>query len=576
MSIAFFCPRCSKKLKAGDDFAGKRVRCSGCTNVVSVPRSGPVPQTSSPSAVPPKIPAPQRSGAPTAPPVAPGRLNPWWYVGGGGAVGLVVLCILLFAVLGRRADTKLASAGWQEVKLERDRTKIEEPPPSPATPAEPQKPRADSEVPPSKQPAPTKIDLAPPALVDEPPAKRPLVKPLPPPKQAMIPPFDFANPEKSDRLVLPVADDGPIGPVPAVWEGHTNRVRNLAWTDDGKFVLSVSGDIGVGAARGDGMTRPPDYSIRVWDASRGTQIHMLEMEEPVVGLAASPGGRLAVFGNNGIYRDGRMIEAKDRNIRMLDVLEKKQIHFPGTGDPSAPGGERPARPRFQGSDGTVFDTTFSPDRRLVASVANGNDNLFVWEAATGKLLMRGQDSTPLLGFLRGFMAIRFTPDGRQIVCSGSNRIWVYDLATGRRSAPLLSHRDLVWSLAVTQTSDGRTIAISGGGSRPDLSRSGFILGAKDYAIRLWDLDARREVRKFVGHRYDVMSLVFRPKSQQFLSASLDGTVRLWDGETGKLLRTFEGHVGAAYAVAVSPDGDFAVSGGSDCTIRRWELPPLPN
>jgi hypothetical protein len=562
MSIAFFCPRCSKKLKAGDDFAGKRVRCSGCTNIVSVPRSGPIPQTSSPPDLPPRLPVPQASGVPTARPVSPGPSKHWWYVGGGSAAGLIVLCIVLFAVLGKRAETKVASADWREVKLEGDRTKIEEPPapPRPATAAEP---------------APAKIDRAPSALVEETPAKRPLVKPLlppAPPKQALIPRFDFADPEKSDRLVLPVADDGPIGPVPAVWEGHTNLISNLAWTDDGKFVVSVSGDFG--SARIDKKTRPPDYSIRIWDASRGKQLHKLETKEPLFGLASSPGGRLAVFGNSGVYVNGRWVDAKDRDVHMLDLLDKNEIHFPGTGDPTAPGGERPARPRFQGSTGTVFDTTFSPDRRLVASAVGSLDNLFVWEAATGKLLLRRREFPPP-DFAHGSTAVRFTPDGQQIVCAGNNRIWVYDVATGRKTATLLSHRDIVWSLAVTQAPDGRTLAISGGGSRVDFDGN-VIPGARDYAIRMWDLGSRREVRKFVGHRNDVLSLVFRPKSQQFLSASLDGAVRLWDGDTGELLRTFEGHVGGVRAVAVSPKGDFAVSGGNDCVIRRWELPPLPN
>jgi WD40 repeat protein len=562
MSIAFFCPRCSKKLKAGDGFAGKRVLCSGCSNVVVVPRSGPVPRTAGPSVMPPKLPAPQPGGIPATRLVPSGPSSPWWYVGGGSAAGLVLLCVILFAASGKRAETKVASADWGESKLERDRKKTEEP----------TSPVRATAVEPPKQPAPPKIDRAPPVPVEEPPRKRPLVKPLPPVKQALIPPFDFRDLEKSDRLALPLSADAPIGPVPATWQGHTNRVRNLAWTDDGKFVVSVSGDIG--SMVGDGNTRLPDFSIRVWDASRGTQIHMFEMEEPVVGLAGSPGGRLAVFGNSGVYRNGRFVDAKDRNLRMFDVLEKKQIHYPGTGDPMAPGGEIPAQPRFQGSDGTVFDTSFSPDRRLVASVANGNDNLFVWETATGKLLMRGREAPPL-GFLQGFRAIRFTPDGRQIVCAGYNRIWVYDVATGRRTATLLSHRDLVWALAVMQTPDGKMMAISGGGSRDDFNSGGQVPGNRDYAIRLWNLETRREVRKFVGHQHDVLSLVFRPKSQQFLSASLDGTIRLWDGDTGELLRTFEGHVGGAFAVAVSPNGDFAVSGGDDCTIRRWELPPLP-
>jgi WD40 repeat protein len=578
MSIAFYCPNCSKKLKAGEEFAGKRVRCSGCKNVVAVPRSGPVMPSTRPSAVAPKMPGPRRS-VPTGQPVPRGLSKDWWYLGGGVAAGLVVLCVVLFAVAGKRAETEVAQVGSatsREVKLEPDRTKIEEltasTPSLPSTPGvKPRESSANSAIAPLKESAPKENDRAQPAPIEEPPAKRPLVKPLPPAK--LVPQFDFGDLEKSDRIVVPLNVGEPLGLVPAVWEGHTNLIGNLAWTDDAKFVVSASGDFG--SPSGDQKARPPDYSIRIWDASRGTQIHKLEVKEPLFGLASSPGGRLAVFGYSGVYRNGRWVDAKDRNLHMLDVLEKNEIYFPGTGDPAAPGGERPALPRFRGSTGTVFDTAFSPDRRLVASVANGFDNLFVWETTTGKLLMRrGEVSPP--GFPLGSTAVRFTPDGRKIVCAGNNRVWIYDLATGRKTATLLGHRDRVLSLAVTQTPEGRMLAISGGGSRVDLNGNGFVLGAKDYAIRMWDLDARREIRQFAGHRKDVTSLVFRPKSQQFLSASHDGTVRLWDGETGELLRTFEGHVGGIHALAVSPNGDFAVSGGNDCLIHRWELPPLPN
>src|SRR5688572_19109996 len=40
MSLLFNCPKCDKKLKIQDELAGKRVKCPGCGQVVSVPPMG--------------------------------------------------------------------------------------------------------------------------------------------------------------------------------------------------------------------------------------------------------------------------------------------------------------------------------------------------------------------------------------------------------------------------------------------------------------------------------------------------------------------------------------------------------
>ncbi len=49
---------------------------------------------------------------------------------------------------------------------------------------------------------------------------------------------------KADKLTIPLPPlpkDAP--PPPQVWDGHTNHIRGVAFTDDGKYIVSVSGDI---------------------------------------------------------------------------------------------------------------------------------------------------------------------------------------------------------------------------------------------------------------------------------------------------------------------------------------------
>ena len=51
----------------------------------------------------------------------------------------------------------------------------------------------------------------------------------------------------------------------------------------------------------------------------------------------------------------------------------------------------------------------------------------------------------------------------------------------------------------------------------------------------------------------------------------DRVVRLWDLEAGKEIKKFEGHPGAVLGVAFSPDGKRALSSDSNCTIKLWKL-----
>jgi serine/threonine protein kinase len=56
------------------------------------------------------------------------------------------------------------------------------------------------------------------------------------------------------------------------------------------------------------------------------------------------------------------------------------------------------------------------------------------------------------------------------------------------------HRDTVWSVAFSP--DGR-YALSGGGDNYELGR---LVPGSDYSVRLWDTQAKREARRFTGHR----------------------------------------------------------------------------
>jgi WD40 repeat protein/mono/diheme cytochrome c family protein len=115
-----------------------------------------------------------------------------------------------------------------------------------------------------------------------------------------------------------------------------------------------------------------------------------------------------------------------------------------------------------------------------------------------------------------------------------------------------------------QSSQANSMAFS-----PDGKRA--LIASPDKTVRLWDVEAERELRRFVGHTASVWSVAFSPDGSRALSGSMDTTFRLWDVDTGRELRRLQGHEGLVTAVAFSPDGRRALSGGYDHAVILWDL-----
>lgn len=78
------------------------------------------------------------------------------------------------------------------------------------------------------------------------------------------------------------------------------------------------------------------------------------------------------------------------------------------------------------------------------------------------------------------------------------------------------------------------------------------------------------------HDDGVNCLARNPKRlNSLLSGSADGDIRIWDVAAKRCLRKLVGHKGAVRGISVTPDGSHAISAATDCTVKMWNVPFAP-
>ncbi|KAH8594887.1 putative WD-repeat protein [Bisporella sp. PMI_857] len=322
-------------------------------------------------------------------------------------------------------------------------------------------------------------------------------------------------------------------------EGHSAWVNSVAVSLDGKLVVSGSGD----------------RTVRLWDAVTGAALQTLGGHSKFVrSVAFSPDSKLVVSGSG------------DRTVQLWDAVT-------GT-----------ALQTLVGHSDAVLSVDFSPDSKLVVS-GSADKTVQLWDAVTGTALQT------LVGHLNAVQSVAFSLDGKLVVSgSGDRTVQLWDAVTGAALQTLVGHLDAVESVAfspdsklVVSGSSDRTVRLWDAVTRAALqtlwghsrwvksvafSPDGKIVvsGSGDRTVQLWDA----ALQTLEDHSSLVNSMAFSPDGKLIVSGSDDKMVRLWNAVTGAALQTFAGHSRWVKSVAFSPDGKLVVSGSGDRTVRLWD------
>src|SRR6266404_2112635 len=254
--------------------------------------------------------------------------------------------------------------------------------------------------------------------------------------------------------------------------GGQNRVNSVAFSSDGRFVL----------------TGGKDGIAYLWNAGSGEQVRrFLGHLDEIYAVAISPNGRFVLTGS------------KDNTARLCDIATGQEIHrFKSEGvysvafDPSGQyvaigtlrrtilsdvtTGKQVQEYRGESETGWLGRVGFSIDGRLL--FASG-----LWDGSQGKEVLRFGEASPAVLSPDGLFFLKASPpDGLFFLKARpdnpDNTAHMLDVFTGQEIRRFKGHSGRISALSFS--SDGRLV----------------LTGGEDKTARLWNADTGEEIHRF--------------------------------------------------------------------------------
>lgn len=202
----------------------------------------------------------------------------------------------------------------------------------------------------------------------------------------------------------------------------------------------------------------PDGWIKFWNVSTGKLIRELPFPGREI-LAISPSGRLAA-----VQADFNDVQANGARAPVIKLVE---VNMGGTIRNLSLVARHATEDLLVGAEAA----SFSADGRVIAVKLSGEESVAVWDVATGR--RRGK--------FQGGLPIAISPGGKTLAAGvPGNNIKLYNVTTGKETATLQGHSNVIASLKFTN--DGK-ILISGG---------------LDTATKLWDVSEGKELLSLIS------------------------------------------------------------------------------
>ncbi|MGI2902540.1 nSTAND1 domain-containing NTPase [Tolypothrix sp. VBCCA 56010] len=405
------------------------------------------------------------------------------------------------------------------------------------------------------------------------------------------------------------------------FEGHTQAVRSVIFTPDGKTIASASND----------------STIKLWNLKGQCLQTLTQHEDGVFRVLFSKDGKTLISASNntliiwqrqpnGTFKLVKPIPDKDQ-ISAVSLSPDGQI--------IATGSQNTFTLNLFQKDGKLIktwkehrdqirDLSFSPDNQIIATASVGGA-IKLWSVKERKLLKTIQnDSVRLDRF-----GVRFV-DNKTIAATNSDRPIKLLNVNGTQIKNLQGHTEQVLYLDVSR--DGKYIASANKDETvkiwspksdeplptlviPDttINQASFspdskmiALAGDDNTVKLWNINSilpptilqsksisvsfspdskmivsasgkniqlwqnGKRLWNVQADNQTVLQVSFSHDGKLIASAGEDGIVKLWNTQ-GKLIRTIKAHLQQVSSVSFSPDSKTIASASDDKTVKLWNV-----
>jgi WD40 repeat protein len=361
-------------------------------------------------------------------------------------------------------------------------------------------------------------------------------------------------------------------------KGHKSAIHALALTADGRYLVSASGD----------------NTIRVWNVALGLQVAQMH--------------------GDGITVDGAVLTANDTVLLTSGGQQVKIWDFrpaaDGIGLAPPPNQTLPSEPRqravLKGAQAGPAGLAFAPDGKTLLSVSV-DKSLRQWDVATGKEL----SNTPLPAEVN---VCAFSPDCSLAALGCRDKVLrLWDVTAGKERAVLPGHVNVVMGLSFA--GNGKTLASFDYGSglaagpKPaikfwdvaaaketgtlpeschclalspdgamlatgtdvrDTVRSNQVIGYVLPRLRLLDVPGAKEQAVLEGHTSRYHGAAYSGDGKLLATIGADRRLIIWDAATRKKLQTLRGHLTEVTSLAFSTDGGLLATGDGGGMVKLWD------
>ncbi len=339
--------------------------------------------------------------------------------------------------------------------------------------------------------------------------------------------------------------------VVAEFKGHTASVTAVAWNRDGSHLSTTS----------------RDGTARIWILGKQPRSIVLKGHKGgVISNAWSPDGEsLATGGVDGTVRIwstfGNLLKTHSvkngaDNIQLTSLTftrDGRELLFTGVAQRGHAGilevatGHR--RLDFNRHSNTVMHGSLSPDSLYAVTTGGNNHETFIWKIANEAVLHKLEAPG------KSVWGVAWTPDGKSIAWGNENR---GDTIRG------LTRIEHTFRLSDMEFDDGP----QKGFLRNALSAEGYTLEAVDF----FRINVKKNGQVLYSFRTPlekerIYSVSLLPGGRALIGGSWG--LYLFDLEAKKFVRRFLGHSGTVLGISPSPDCKHFLTGGTDQTIRIW-------